>query len=426
MGSAPSARRGFSPLDRELGLLAGELTPQMQQSVARLGAWMPFERAAEEIKHFTRTTVSKATVRRITEQIGETVLAVHNQETKRIEKEMPASVAGSKLQLMSVDGAMVPLVNKEWTEVKTLAIGTVQEPKLENGKRVVHTTELSYFSRMVEANEFCRQALYEVHRRGREKAGKVCAVTDGAEWEQGFIDYHRSDAVRILDFAHGVGKVADAGRVLYGEATPQFEQWFEGERQALKHDGEEQVLDELRKLKRKAKRKQCEKLQVIEDNLNYLEKRKSMIEYGKFQRKGYPIGSGTVESANKVVVQSRMKQAGMHWARANVNPMLALRNVACNGRWEEAWTEVIEHKQDLAADRFKQRCQKKLPTKAVVEHSTNNNLNLIAKPVAFAIAKDESSEMVSAEKRPYRPAPDHPWRKMRYGRAYKRLSGPKI
>ena len=37
-----------------------------------------------------------------------------------------------------------------------------------------------------------------------------------------------------------------------------------------------------------------------------------------------------VESANKVVVQARLKGAGMHWEPTHVNPMLALRTAACN------------------------------------------------------------------------------------------------
>jgi hypothetical protein len=34
-----------------------------------------------------------------------------------------------------------------------------------------------------------------------------------------------------------------------------------------------------------------------------------------------------VESANKLVVEDRLKGAGMHWADANVNPLLALEAV---------------------------------------------------------------------------------------------------
>jgi len=37
-----------------------------------------------------------------------------------------------------------------------------------------------------------------------------------------------------------------------------------------------------------------------------------------------------VESGHKVVMQKRLKQAGMRWAEASLNPMLALRTTLCN------------------------------------------------------------------------------------------------
>jgi hypothetical protein len=65
-----NAGRAFSPLDKELGLLNGELTPRLQESLVRLSTWMPFGRAAKELKYFTRVEVSEATARRITEGAG--------------------------------------------------------------------------------------------------------------------------------------------------------------------------------------------------------------------------------------------------------------------------------------------------------------------------------------------------------------------
>jgi len=82
----------------------------------------------------------------------------------------------------------------------------VEEPVLERGEWVVHTRQLSYFSRLTDAGTFARLALVETHRRGVETAGQVGAVMDGAEWGQGFVDFHRPDAVRILDFPHGAGQ----------------------------------------------------------------------------------------------------------------------------------------------------------------------------------------------------------------------------
>jgi hypothetical protein len=76
---------------------------------------------------------------------------------------------------------------------------------------------------------------------------------------------------------------------------------------------------------------------VIGGTHAYLATRQAQIHYQRFIAAGYPIGSGCVESANKLIVEARLKGAGMHWARANVDPLLALRCLLANGRWAEAW-----------------------------------------------------------------------------------------
>lgn len=103
----------------------------------------------------------------------------------------------------------------------------------------------------------------------------------------------------------------------------------------MKHEGPEGLLLELEKLHRKHP-----EAQVISSNLAYLKKRKEQMHYPHFQAQGWPIGSGAVESGNKLVVQARLKGAGMHWAEANVNSMLALRNILCSDRWKEDWPKI--------------------------------------------------------------------------------------
>jgi hypothetical protein len=106
--------------------------------------------------------------------------------------------------------------------VKPLALGTVSAPVQEGGEWVVHTAELSSCSRLTDVETWGRLALVETHRRGAETAKPVCAVSDGAEWIQGFVDLHRPEAVRILDFRQALGYVAQAGQAVYGEGTAAF------------------------------------------------------------------------------------------------------------------------------------------------------------------------------------------------------------
>jgi hypothetical protein len=74
------------------------------------------------------------------------------------------------------------------------------------------------------------------------------------------------------------------------------------------------------------------------------------MDYPAYRTAGWPIGSGSVESSHKLVVQARLKGPGMHWKPEHVNPMLALRLALLNGRWSESWQEqqrLRQHQQQL-------------------------------------------------------------------------------
>ena len=67
----------------------------------------------------------------------------------------------------------------------------------------------------------------------------------------------------------------------------------------------DRTLAELNLLRPKAKKD--EQADVLEKAIFYLKRRFEMIDYPYFQRRGYPIGSGSVESAHKQVVQRRSR-----------------------------------------------------------------------------------------------------------------------
>jgi hypothetical protein len=185
----------FSRLYEELGLLSGGLTPRGEETLARLASWMPYAPAQELLQDLLGMQVSKATARRATLATGQAAQAVCEAQVERLKQEVPQAPAGAEKQALSGDGAFVHLVGGEWVEVKTLTIAEVTR----NKRGEVCMQQLSSFSRLAEAVCFAEAALVETHRRGLERAAEVCAVQDGAEWLQGLADYHRADAVRILD-----------------------------------------------------------------------------------------------------------------------------------------------------------------------------------------------------------------------------------
>jgi hypothetical protein len=84
------------------------------------------------------------------------------------------------------------------------------------------------------------------------------------------------------------------------------------------------------------------------------------MDYPTYQQQGWPIGSGSVESSHKLVVQARLKGPGMHWKPEQVNPMLALRLALLNERWSESWQDQDRLRQRQQHDKRQARQQQRL------------------------------------------------------------------
>jgi hypothetical protein len=136
---------------------------------------------------------------------------------------------------------------------------------------------------------------------------------------------------------------------------------------------------------------------VLATNLAYLEKRVAQMAYPHFQAAGWPIGSGMVESANKLVVEARLKGSGMRWTREQVNPMLALHNLVCSQRWQTSWPRVRTALRAKVGHRRHQRLQR-LREAARQDHIAH---------VQTLLAHTPRKTLPGSA----RPASNHPWKR---------------
>lgn len=375
--------------------------------MTRLGSKLPFREAVEEVWYSHHVRVNEASLRRITHRHGTAAEALVRQEVETLEREAPDAPANPHNLLISVDGAFVQLTSGEWREVKSVAVGefnTEWEPG--TWPEQVKTSQLSYFSRSYPVREFERYAHAELHRRGLENARTIVAVNDGAEWIQGFLDYHCPKAARIIDFAHAAGYVAQAGKAIWEEESQTFRNWFAAACHGLKHNPPQETVANLHLLLPKAQHDT--RASLIDGAIFYLQSRLHLLDYAHFRHCGYPIGSGCVESGQKVVVQRRMKGAGMRWAEHHLDPMLSLRNLVCNGNWEDGWRQVALYQQEQqvvkriqAADEKQSRISPP-PVPMTFSSLEANNLLPDVKTTNHTSKKNLSGSS--------RPAPDHPWR----------------
>jgi hypothetical protein len=95
MEPAPPVGSAFFPLDEQLGLLAGGVTPRGEETLVRLASWMPFDQARELLHDLMCIQVSKATARRATLATGAAGLAVCAAQQEHLKREVPQAPAGA-------------------------------------------------------------------------------------------------------------------------------------------------------------------------------------------------------------------------------------------------------------------------------------------------------------------------------------------
>lgn len=140
--------------------------------------------------------------------------------------------------------------------------------------------------------------------------------------------------IEVLDWWHAVERLWTLVKTHLpdDEATA----WVTQQKQHLAQDGLRQVWRSIRTLYPRG----TPLPDAVRQAIGYLFHNRRRMRYKTFRQQGYPIGSGTVESACKVVVQQRMKQAGMRWSRAGAQAMLALRCALLSDRWHDTWRNV--------------------------------------------------------------------------------------
>jgi hypothetical protein len=167
-----------------------------------------------------------------------------------------------------------------------------------------------------------------------ERARTVVCVSDGARWIWNLMFMCFAYRVEILDWWHAVQRLWTMANT--GLAPDAAKAWVAAPQHRLAHASLRYVVHQVRLLYPRG----TPLPQGVQQALAYLFSNRHRMRYSAFRQAGYPIGSGTVESACQVVVQQRMKQAGMRWSRNGAQAMLALRCALLSDQWHHAWSSL--------------------------------------------------------------------------------------
>lgn len=345
--------RPFFPLDQKLKLRADHWSEGAARVATRQGLLgKSFELAAEAYSDATGGSMSKDSLRRITEGWGMAMEEQRKAEARRVYDAEVPQLASRVVTVsqpirsqanLSTDGGMVLLRKEGWKEVKMSAISEIQ-PKLAGSTPAEASPEVrirlcrhSYQAGLWNADEMGQHQYLEGTRRQVQLCRCFTSVNDGAPWIDRITASNYPKAIQIIDWGHAKERLWKVAKAAFGEGTPLSQQWAEKQIDLLWHGRIKEVVQALQLLD--WNHIIC--LEDIRQSPTYFESRQSKMDYAQFRQTGYPIGSGTVESGINTVVHHRLKRQGRGWKRENAQAMLAALSEFHSGRFQSAWNSNL-------------------------------------------------------------------------------------
>jgi hypothetical protein len=300
-----------------------------------------FARAATNFSELTGVVMSESALQRLTVEYGSAVVQAEQEEAAamiQVPKEEEAVLwrkipqPDSEVMAVSADGVLIHLREEGWKEVKVMSVSAVRTPAEQTDEAEGQRLEKhSYRAGLWDAKTFTPHYWAESARRGVEKAKQVVCISDGAAWIWAMVFICFARRIEVLDWWHVLQYlwqiVGQAAQLTPAEASA----WIDAQKAALAHSQPRLLFRNIRLLFPHGQPLP----EAVRQAVTYLWHNRRRIDYAAYRQAGLPIGSGTVESAAKTVVQQRMKQAGMRWGRPGAQAMLALRSRLLSDRWHD-------------------------------------------------------------------------------------------
>jgi len=333
------------PIRQQWGLRARqEMSPGLEDKLAfTVTATTSYQEAAEVARKWG-CEVDDSTLHGLTQRLGE-VAEQQTQERLEIQpEELTLPRASAQLAIFMLDGWQAryrgPGWGKkktkkkrvEWHEFKTGVFYWHDQSTGKSkgkGKRAV-IEEKVVIGWQGESPELGRRLHWEALRRGLGRAKWILVLGDGAHWIWNVAADRWAAAEELLDFYHASEHVWELGRALFGEE--QAQPWVEARLHELRHGQEQKVLDLVADLSVPT----GERGETVEKQQTYFANNAGRINYEEIADRGWPIGSGAVESACGGK-QGRFKRRGQFWTSRGLGNLEALIGARHNKHWDELW-----------------------------------------------------------------------------------------
>jgi hypothetical protein len=322
-----------------------------------------YEAAGRAIRRNTDIRVNDDTIRAVANHVGSLVF---EKDKERAEQAWAlynsAKIVFPKTKnnydlYIEVDGAMLHVRKKvednalEGTEAKSLwmenKLGMVFSSEHfikwidKKGEKQQKIGQREYIAYLGEADEFKKHLWAMALRNGYGNFSQTILISDGDTWIRNMKEELFPDAQQILDFYHLRENVTNFGKIIFDNVETKYKPWSDNICKLLKSSQTDLAIKEITHLGKKNISKSQFNL------LGYIDNNKNNIDYARYLENGWYIGSGAIESANKAVLQQRLKQAGMRWNRESGQFILSLMSKVKSDVWERDVAELVKSKYEV-------------------------------------------------------------------------------
>jgi len=338
-----------APLDAIMKIddLPFKMTRKMMCEVAFWGQnQSSFKSASAILKKVYDVNISSETVRTISDYVGKIIFEEDTREANRsydVVSQIEYAKNKDGVLYIQADGAALNTRAKDdegstWRENKlgmVFSSDNIRKTKNKKGEEIGTILKKEYTSYVGKAQEFKKYLLACAIRNGYGAYKETVILSDGAAWIRNIGEELFPDAIQILDLFHLCENTYNYAKAIFKNDEERYKPWAEDIIEKFENGEKQDVVKILKTLKnRKIPKSTVNLYTYVVNNID-------RIDYKLYKEKGYYIGSGAIESGNKVVLQKRLKLAGMRWDELTAQYLLSLRAKFESGLWKSCVVDKL-------------------------------------------------------------------------------------
>jgi hypothetical protein len=345
----PACHAGHVPVDAALGFSARRLTPGAEEVATLAGTVGSFAEAAEKfLPKMSGLRLSESTVERTTEDAGERLgelWADGHTLGPVADWRWNHDLAGRTVAYVSIDATGVGIQgeNAAKADGRMVWVGKVFNPLPgpTSAFPKPHPPMARFQAGFIGLDELGARLRRQAGQVGMDRVAQWVALTDGGNGLDAFMDANFPRAVRILDFYHAAEHLGDFAKAYLGGDATAAEKLTEDWSHRMKHEGGTAILATLVALDLTGRSPAASEAHRLVTG--YVRNNLHRMDYPRYRREGWQIGSGHIEAACKTVVNQRLKQSGMRWGCDGAGALCHLRALyeGETSQWDAYWERSI-------------------------------------------------------------------------------------